>query len=129
MNDDVCEGVCVCICDDGVRSRRWQATGPSAPPYLTPPLSALPQATGSIGNDDVIDCGKPWCMPTPLQPSLWQELATASCEDPQGWFRKTPTVFGHTIKLLQKQKRCGRNLVNGACEAGHILGPGTRKYL
>jgi len=40
-----------------------------------------PAGAGGTAADEVIDCGGPRCMPTPLQPELWADMAGQACAD------------------------------------------------
>ena len=50
-----------------------------------------------VADRELFDCGKPTCMPTPLQPELWPDLVGASCPAGGATLADPPMLFGQPL--------------------------------
>jgi hypothetical protein len=61
------------------------------------PKDAVLSHRGAGANDEILDCGRGHCMPTPLHPELWADLADGAKCAGGDTLAEPPTLFGQPI--------------------------------
>ena len=88
------------VCEGGVElqcASRYFSTDWGSSAWRMFPKDAVLSHRGAGANDEILDCGRGHCMPTPLHPELWADLADGAKCAGGDTLAEPPTLFGQPI--------------------------------